>query len=477
MKSRLGLVLALALGFGLSGCAAGGSGTSSPAAVPAGSGGELLAQGERPRQDDNTRTAQRALEDADGAAGEAEAMALYEEALAAAEAAIAGDPTNPLPHRQGGIALMGLERWVEANEFLSTAEELRPIYQFETEGIRERAWIGLYQEAIPLVNSGDYEAAVPAFENANAIYSRRPEVMVTLGQIYAQLRRHDDALAQLDNAMAIITDEERLAEMDSTTVAEWQRQGEAIPLTRAQVLADAGRFEEAVVAFRALTAEDPENIMISRNLAAILVQMGDTEEAFAVYDDLMTRPELGSQEFYAIGIGFYQGDDWTRASQAFEGAAERSVKDRDALEMWSRSLQLDSAFAAMPAAAERWIELDPYNQNGFLILAQAVNLAGDEDRARDLIAAIEAMEIQVENLQINRQPEGGARITGSMTNKTLDEGTSVTLTFTFYDEAGNTIGDASAMVTAAGEGMATVFDVEFSSMDVVGGYGYQASFN
>lgn len=474
MKSRFGLVLALALGFGLTACAAGGTGST---AAPAGSGGQLIAQGERPRQDDNTRTAQRALEAADAAADEAEAMAFNEEAFAAAEAAIAGDPTNPLPYRQAGLALMGLERWVEADEFMSRAEELRPIYTFETEGIRERAWIGLYQEATPLVNSGDYEEAAAIFENANAIYSRRPEVMVTLGQIYAQLSRHDDALTQLDNAMAIITDEERLAEMDSATVAEWRLQAETIPLTRAQVFADAGRFEEAVVAFRALREEDPDDTMIGRNLANILVQMGQTEEAFAVYDELMTHPELPSQEFYAIGIGFYQGDNWAGASLAFGGAAERSVKDRDALEMWSRSLQLDSAYAAIPAAAERWIALDPYNQSGFLILAQAVNLAGDEDRARDLIAAIEAMQIQVDDLQIDRFGDGGARVTGSMTNKTLDEGASVTLTFTFYDDEGNAMGDVATMVTAAAEGMATVFDLEFSSADAVGGYGYDATFN
>ncbi len=477
MKSRFGLVLALALGFGLSACAAGGTGSTGVPARPAGSGGEVLEQGERPRQDENTRSAQRALDAADAAADEAEAMALNEEAFAAAEASIAGDPTNPLPYRQAAVALMGLERWVEADEFLSRAEELRPIYRFETEGMRERAWIGLYQEATPLVNSGNYEDAAVIFENANAIYDRRPEVMVTLGQIYAALGRHDDALTNLDNAIAIITDEDRLAEMDSATVAEWQEQAETIPLSRAQVLADAGRFEEAVVIFRALRLEEPDNTMIGRNLANILVQMGETEEAFTVYDELMTRLELTSQELYSIGIGFYQGDDWTRASLAFEGAAEQSVNDRDALEMWSRSLQLDSAFAAIPPAGERWIALDPYNRSGFLILAQAVNTAGDEDRARDLIAAIEAMQIQVDNLQINRQGAGGARLTGSMTNMTLEEGANVTLTFTFYDEEGNTIGEASTTVTAEAEGMATVFDLEFTSTDAVGGYGYEATFN
>ena len=60
MKSRLGLVLALALGFGLSACASGagpGASTSGLTASTPVAGGEVLAQGERPRQDDNTRAA------------------------------------------------------------------------------------------------------------------------------------------------------------------------------------------------------------------------------------------------------------------------------------------------------------------------------------------------------------------------------------------------------------------------------------
>lgn len=475
MKNRLGLVLAMAFGFALTGCAAGGTGSGGAPRVPTGAGGEVLAQGERPRQNDNTRQAQRSLDQAEEAADEAQARALYEEALTAAEAAIAADPTNPLPHRQAAMALMGLERWAEAGEAMSQAEELRPIYQFETEAVRERAWIGLYQEAVPLVNAGDYEGAAEVFASANAIYDGRPEAMFTLGQIYAQLRRHDDALGQLDNAIALVSDEDRRMAMDSATLANWDEQAATVPLMRAQILADAGRFEEAVPVFQELYASNPEDIMIARNLAAILVQMGRVEEAFEVYAALMERPELESQEFYAIGIGFYQGDDYTRAAQAFASAAERSVKDRDALEMWSRSLQLDSAFAEIPPAAERWVELDPYSQNGFLILAQAVNQAGDQERASDLVRAIEAMPVMVDNLSITRLGGGGATVTGSVRNQSAAEGASAIFTFHFYTEDGTELGTAQAMVTLGAEGMAETFNVNFASSEYVGGYGYEVT--
>ena len=476
MKIRYGLVLTLAMAFGLSACAGGGasSGGMSPSTSPVIPGGEMLQQGERPRQNEETRAAERALDDAEGTDDESQALALYQQALASAEAAIAADPTNPLAHRLAAMAAMGVDDYVAAGEHMSRAEELRPIYTLETDGIRERAWIGLYQEAAPLVNAGDYEGAAAIFEKANAIYDQRPEVMITLGQIYAQLREHDKALANLDRAVEIINSD-KAQEMDSVTVANWQEQGAEIPLLRATVLADAGRFEEAVVAYRVLVAENPTDIALARNLASMLVQMGNTDEAFQVYDDIMARPGLTSADYYNIGVGFYQGSDYERAAQAFGGAATESVNDRDALEMWARSLQLDSAYAAVPPVGERWIALDPSNQNGYLILAQAVNLEGDSDRARELIAAIEAMAVNVSDLQITRLVDGGAQVSGSVANKTLAEGATVTLTFTFYDEAGTALGTVDHAVAVGAEGMAEVFTVEFASMGLVGGYGYTVS--
>ena len=224
--------------------------------------------------------------------------------------------------------------------------------------------------------------------------------------------------------------------------------------------------------FEQLVAQNPTDITLKRNLAAILVQTGNTDRAFEVYDDLMAQPTLGSADYYAIGVGFYQGSAYDRAAAAFKGAADRSPKDRDALEMWARSLQIDSAYADVPAAAERWIELDPNNQNAYLILAQAVNQQGDEERASDLVRTIEALPATVNDLQLQRTPDGGARVTGSLTNKSLAPGTNVTLNFTFYDAQGNSVGTHAQRISAGAQGMAEVFEVTFTSSSEVAGYGY-----
>ena len=72
---------------------------------------------------------------------------------------------------------------------------------------------------------------------------------------------------------------------------------------------------------------------------------------------------LDGETIFAIGVGFCLPDDYVNAAAAFGKAADLNRTDRDAVEMWAHSLNLDSAYSAIPAVAERWVELDPYNQN------------------------------------------------------------------------------------------------------------------
>ena len=70
--------------------------------------------------------------------------------------------------------------------------------------------MNLYQQGIPYVQTGDYETAIQFFEWANDIYKGRPEANVILGQIYAQLRDHDAAIANLNKAIAFAGSETML---------------------------------------------------------------------------------------------------------------------------------------------------------------------------------------------------------------------------------------------------------------------------
>ncbi|NNF12805.1 MAG: tetratricopeptide repeat protein [Gemmatimonadetes bacterium] len=473
MKIRYGLVLAMTLGLGLVGCASGGGGS--------GGGGldAILAQGEGtgepPRETPNTEAAEQALEAASEAeenGDDAQARVHYQQALDAANAAVAEDGTNPLGHRLAGLAALGLDDYEAAGNHFDRAIELRPVYEFQLVETRENAWIDLYQEATPHVQSGDYESAVPFFENADAIYQGRPEAMLTLGQIYAQLRRHDESIENIDAALDF-RESEMYSVVDSTTRAGWDEQLADLPLLKAQVLADAGRWEEAVVLYEDLSAQNPSDVELKRGLAAILMELERQDEAFAIYDEMMNMPGLSPSALFSIGVGFYQGSEYELAAQAFSRAAEVSVNDRDALEMWARSLQLGEMFTEVPAVADRWIELDPNSQNAWLILAQSANQSGDQETTQEAVQAVEALEVSVQDLQMTRIANGGASITGSLINKTLDSGASVTMRFTFYDNSGSPIGTVTESITVGEVDMAEVFQLQFDSAEQVGGYGYQ----
>jgi tetratricopeptide (TPR) repeat protein len=446
--------------------------------------GQQLQQGERPRENKMTREAQKQLELAAAAASPEAAAPMYQIALDSAESAIRERATNPLGHRLKAEALIGLNRLQEAAASLDEAERLRPIYQLETEGIRERAWIDTYQRAQPELTAGRYLAAAEILEGANAIFKQRPEIMIVLGQIYAQENQADKAIVHLKAADELITT--RLPEVDSAMAAGWKEQQAEIPVTIAQAYIGARRFDEATTALRSLVDANPNNILYARNLANIYAQAEKPDSAAAVYGRLLMRSDLTPSDYYQIGIGLYTMDKFPDAAAAFRKGAESAPKDRDAFEMWARTLQLSQnragtdpsaeQLAELTRAAEGWVALDPSSRVGYLILAQTVNKAKNETRVQDLVKQMEALQVGITDLQLRRNGTGGAELSGAIENFKASQGTVVTLTFTFYDKAGNSLG-TKAVQSMTGAPNAetpakTTFSVSFTSDKQVDGYTY-----
>lgn len=489
MKLRVGLILAGALAFVAGGCAAGGGGGGNET-VPVTPAGEVLAQGERPREDEHTREALDHLEQAQETATPEEAQPHFQAAAMAAEQAVQADSTNPRGWYLQGIAYLGLEDYARADAALSEAERLRPIYQIETEGMREQAWINLYEQAAPLVNEARYDEAIPIFEQANEIYQGRPEVMFMLGSLYSQSDQPGRAVESLQQAQQLI-ESDRIEDMDSVTQASWREQAEQIPVLITQALMQSGDYPAAVEALRDLLANDPGNVAYMQNMASLFIQMQQPDSARAVYDRIAARANLTNVEHYQIGVGMYQLEDWQAAADAFAEAAAASPMDRDAVEMLTRSLQIAHAptaaeeegaeptqvppevLAQMRDAAERWLELDPNNRNAYLILAQTVNRQGDGARAEELVEAIEALPILVQAIELRRYPDGGGTVGGVVENVSVDTGATVTMTVTFYDSNGTQIGTESAQIQAPEAGNTASFQIDFLSDQEVGGYSYE----
>jgi tetratricopeptide (TPR) repeat protein len=436
-------------------------------------GGSVNAQEvERPRETDNTEDADDALEDGDDADDEAERQMHFQEALGYAEAEIAENPNNPLGHRLAALAALALEQYSVAGGHFDEATELYPLYEIEDAPMRENTWITLYQEASPLIDTGDYEGAAAIFSNAHAIYQGRPEIMITLAQIYASLEELDLAIEFVDEVNDFWASDAAAA-ADEESLAGWQAQAASLPALKAQVFTAAGRFEEAAEAYQALRESDPSNIEYTLDLATILMNLGNSADALELYEELLSSPGVSGPDYYAIGVGFYNVDDFGNAVRGFSGAVEQNARDRDALEMWARSLQLDSLFAEVPAVAQRWVELDPYSQSGWAILAQTANASGDTETTQTAMTAIQGLEVSVDQLEMQRFGGGGGIVGGMFVNKTLDAGASVTLEFTFYGTGGDAVGSASTTIGAGEPDTPQLFELQFDSTERVGGYSYE----
>jgi tetratricopeptide (TPR) repeat protein len=301
-----------------------------------------------------------------------------------------------------------------------------------------------------------------------------------LGQIYVQENQPDRAIANLREADELIT--RRAPEVDSAMAAEWRVQQADIPVQIAQALIAAERFDEAAVELRALVAANPDNILYASNLATIYVQSNQPDLAAGVYEQLLRRTDLQAGDIYNIGVGYYQLQRYADAARAFQRGSSMATKDRDALEMWVRSIQIqhqrDSTLATpasvreLIGAGERWVALDPNARIGYAILTQAVYKSGDEAKTAELLEKSGALKVGVADLVMQRSPNGGAVIVGDIENLT------VTLNFTFYNAQGNAIGTQStqvntgAMGSSGNPGARTPFRVTFTSDAQVDGYSY-----
>jgi len=494
MKFRMGAVVAGVLTVAAAACAggggAGGGGSAAPPTpAPTTEGAEELELGESPRNDEMTRAAGDALENAvetEEAGDSAAAQPFYESAAEAAEQAIQQDPTNPLPWLQGGRANIGLGNFEAADSMLSRATELRPIYELEIEPIRESTWIELYNAGQPLIGQGRLEEAVEYFEGAHALYKGRPEAMVVLGQIYAQLDRPEQGIDLLQQALDIINSEQ-VEEVDSATAAQWQQQAdEVIPLTMTDLYIRSQQYQEAANMLNQLITEDPSNMVLQQNLASIYLELEQPDSARMIYEDMAAQPNLTGDRYFTIGAGFYNLDDYEAAADAFESAVEQSEYDRDAVELLARVLQLDNpvgeeqpqpseeTLERLMSSAERWVELDPYSVNAHLVAAQTAQRMGNQERANELARAAEALQINVLDLQLRRTQGGGATLTGQVRNRSLEPGASISMTFTFYGEDGTEIGRETVEISAPAEDAAEILRVPVNVDQYVAGYSYDA---
>ncbi|MDA0334809.1 MAG: tetratricopeptide repeat protein [bacterium] len=112
----------------------------------------------------------------------------------------------------------------------------------------------------------------------------------------------------------------------------------------AQAHYDAGRYDEALRAYRDALVERPESGALHLNVGDALYQLGDYENALQEFERAAAAPEadLAARGFYNKGNTHFQLKDYAAAVEAYKQSLELTPQDIDAkanLELALRLLQ------------------------------------------------------------------------------------------------------------------------------------------
>ena len=467
-KSRFGLPLVAATVFVLSGCASGGGG---------GGGGE---DGNPPRENDHTRTAELYLTQAQTLG----ATERYQDALNSAVSSILEDSTNALGYFQAARAHLGLADYVAADSLFDVALELYPGYDQDVRIQRESTWIELFNQAIVPLDAGDSAEGARILEAAEMMFPAwRPEALINLGVTYTNLGRTQDAVDAYGRALDIIRGP-RMAEVDSATAVDWASRELSVTFNRAQLLSEAERYDEAAAEYERFLESNPGDVAALSSLATTLSQSGMADSAQAIYDNLLAGTGLGMREYFNIGVGLYgaaskneEPDEareiFVRAAEAFRQVAEVAPENRDALFNLAQSLVDAENWDELIPVARDLLDLDDHNPDSYTILAQGLVGIDQTQEAVQVLEAREALPFLLEGSTLQPQARGGASLVGTLVNKTLDAGTTVTLRVHFNGEDGAEVGATDIRVTAPAEGGAEPFRADLDSDESVMGYYFE----
>ena len=467
-KSRFGFPLVTATVFALSGCASGGGG---------GDGEE----GNPPRENDHTRTAELYLTQAETLG----AVERYQQALTAAVNSIMEDSTNALGYFQAARAQIGLADYVAADSLFDAALELYPGYDQDVRVQRELTWIDLFNEAIGPLDAGDAEEGARLLAAAEVMFAaQRPEALINLGVTYNNLGRTQDAIDAYGAALDIIRGP-RMEEADSATAVDWASRELSVTFNRAQLLSEAERYDEAAAEYEGFLESNPGDVGALSSLATVLSQAGMPDSAQAIYDNLMSGVAgLGMREYFNIGVGLYgvasdteepsvAAELFGRAAEAFLVVADVAPENRDAVFNLAQSLVDGEDWEALIPVARQLLELDGHNPDSYTILAQGLVASDETQEAVQILEAREAMPFRLEQSTLQPQARGGASLVGTLVNNTLDAGTTVTIRVHFNGEDGAEIGATDIRVTAPAQGGAEPFRATLDSDESVMGYYFE----
>lgn len=434
MRFQSGMILALSAGLLLSGCAGAAGAGGGPARSPT---GREYAPGTPPSQTRFSQSATLAL-----------AQGQYEQAMTQSREGIASNPENPQHYLLAGEAAVGLGDFVLADSMWTAAETIYPAYELEIEPAREAAWADAFNEGVEAYNSGNTQAAIEAWSNADMIYPYRPEAAQNLAILLTQEGEYQTAIDTYRSALTALETPPATRELEPEEIAE-REEAEAFMLENlAQLLLYTDQFAEAERLLRRQLEAKPDDVELQANLANALGRQGREAEAAEIYNRLLSGSNLNATQLFNIGVSLFNSNEYVRAAEAFGRVAQLVPNSRDAWYNQANALYAAEEWTALLPIAGRLVELDPLNENAGLILARAHRELEQNQEALAALERIQSLPVYLEELQL--RPSGDqTTIAGRVVGNAAPQGSTVRLRFTFYGETGQTTETATITAPAA----------------------------
>ncbi|HUF69005.1 MAG TPA: tetratricopeptide repeat protein [Longimicrobiales bacterium] len=401
------------------------------------------ASAQKYEDDRYTREADKFLALAMTRSDDAQRKIMYQQALDALQEGFTNAADNGKLWYTAGIAYVGLSRFADADAAFDKAVEIHPEAAVEIEAEREAGWIKAFTEGVALMDQGaqGYAQALEILEAGEALYPKRPEGLLNMGSMYAELGQNEKAEDAFVKAAAAAQGE--LYELvDSATRVSWDGYVDMASLNIAQIRGMIG-----VDAFSA----------------------GDFEEAAAAFHRAMEANPY-SRDYL---LNFVQAK-YAKATDLEDEIQADSTKEDE------YRPQLIELYSSLQQEIPRVREFDPTNQNVLMINVRAVRreneLKGDSTAAQQgALAILEAADaIPIEVVEVSIQPgDGVAVITGKVLNRKLEADAPVTVKLKLLGLEGNEIGSIDVTVNVGEVEGSVPFEATTNITAQVAGWKYE----
>ncbi len=399
---------------------------------------------------DGQRELRKGIEESE-AEKRAEALGKAEDILTAAVAG--NDARNPSAWYHLARTYLALGDVAGADSAFAKVVQMVPDCEVDINQYRQAAWTTLATAGLELRQRGKSREAMKEFRDATRIYRGLPHVFENMGVLFANADMHDSAAIYFGKALDVSEHDERLVENRNSSA-----------LNRALMLRRLGRHEEAVQLLDRYLIWNPSDVDARRSKANSLRELGREAEAEAVERELVAQlaamdlDSLPMADLIALGVTYYDNDDFAQAATVFEHAMERSPWSRDAVYNLAHTLamvvaaasdsaeaaQVDDAKRRLTEVGRRLLAFEPLNEDSYRLPAQ-----GYRDRDQDsLVLMAERLmalpvDIQVTQFALH---SSGALWTAIATGRTAANpageplpSAPLTLIFEFVDDSGQVV--------------------------------------